>query len=152
MRKHEPVRTDPGKQPDPATGAQALPNARRRADQTRRLAFALALVLVLVGVVWETLVAPIRPGAWSLSLKMLPLALGLPSLLRGTLRAYQGWSMGVLIYVAEGVTRVFTDRGASAMAAAVELGLSLLLFGTILVHVRRDRAMRSAAPAEPALR
>ena len=109
------------------------------ADFLRRVTLACFLSLVALGIAWETWLAPLRPGAWLLALKVLPLAIALPALARGEVRAFQWWSMLVLLYLAEGLVRAVSDQGASAALAAVETGLAGIAFVAIVLYVRRRR-------------
>lgn len=105
----------------------------------RRLVVACFVALIALGVAWETWLAPLRPGAWLLALKTVPLALALPGLLAQRLRVYQWWSMLILGYLAEGVVRASTDRGHAALLAGLEAGLAALAFIAILLYARRVR-------------
>jgi uncharacterized membrane protein len=98
-----------------------------------------------LGVVWELWLAPLRPGAWLLSLKVLPLLLALPALLRGHVRTYQWWSMIVMIYLMEGLVRGASDSGASVPLAWIEAILAAAAFGAILLYVR-NRRIESTEP------
>ena len=117
----------------------------------RRLVVGSFIALIVLGFAWETWLAPLRPGGWVLSLKVLPLALAVPSLMRGRLRAYQWWSMLVLVYLAEGLVRATSDRGPSVPLALVETWLATLAFIGILLYVREARraARSSASPPAP---
>lgn len=117
----------------------------------RRLVVASFIALIVLGLAWELWLAPLRPGAWALSLKVVPLAIAVPSLLRGRVRAYQWWSMLVLAYLAEGVVRATSDRGPSVPLAIVEIGLAALAFTGILLFVRETRraAHGTASPPGP---
>jgi len=105
----------------------------------RRIVVACFVALIVLGVAWETWLAPIRPGAWLLSLKVVPLLLALPGIAAGRVRVHQWWSMLILGYLAEGVVRAATDSGLSAQLAWVETALSALAFTAIVLHVRRTR-------------
>lgn len=117
----------------------------------RRLVVASFIALIVLGLAWELWLAPLRPGAWALSMKVLPLAIAVPSLLRGHVRAYQWWSMLVLVYLAEGLVRATSDRGPSVPLALVETWLATLAFIGILLYVREARraARSSASPPAP---
>jgi len=105
----------------------------------RQVVFFSVVALIVLGLSWELWLAPLRPGGSWLALKVLPLVLALPALRRGSLRAYQWWSMGILLYLCEGAVRAMSDRGPSAGFAVLELGLALLAFGGILGYVRAAR-------------
>ena len=100
------------------------------------IAFTSALLLCLLCVYWEIWGAPIRAGAWGLSLKALPLALCLWAMWRGSLYALQGVSMLVLLYMAEGVVRGMGDTGASQWYAWAEFVLAWACFFGCILHVR----------------
>lgn len=109
----------------------------------RLLATAGCILMVALGVAWEAWLAPIRPGAWILALKMLPLALGLPAIARGNRRAYQWWSMGILLYFAEAIVRATSDTGPSVPLAWMQTGLAVFTYCAILAHVRGTRPPRA---------
>jgi uncharacterized membrane protein len=114
------------------------------ADFLRRVVISCFVALVALGIAWETWLAPLRPGAWLLALKVLPLALALPAIARGTVRAYQWWSMLVLVYLAEGLVRASSDGGPSALLAGVEAGLAAIAYLAIVLFVRSVRTRRAA--------
>lgn len=116
----------------------------------RRLVVGSFIALIVLGLAWETWLAPLRPGGWTLALKVLPLALAVPSLMRGRLRAYQWWSMLVLVYLAEGLVRAASDRGPSVPLALLETGLAALAFIGILLYVREARRAARASASPPA--
>ncbi len=107
---------------------------------TRLVIVAMAVLLIVNGVAWEAVLAPVRPGAWRLALKVLPLAIALPALWRARVRTYQWWSMAVLAYVGEGVVRASSDQGIGATLAGVETVLGTVMFVALLAHVRLARA------------
>lgn len=117
----------------------------------RRLVVGSFIALIVLGLAWELWLAPLRPGGWALSLKVVPLALALPSLVRDRVRAYQWWSMLILAYLAEGLVRATSDRGPSVPLAIVEIGLAALAFTGILLYVREAHrlAREGASPAAP---
>jgi uncharacterized membrane protein len=111
----------------------------------RRATAALTVALIILGIAWETVLAPLRPGAWLLAFKVIPLVLALPALLRGHVRDYQLWSMLMLLYLCEGVVRGMSDAGLSATLGWIEALLAGGAFGTIIAYVRAARAIRSEA-------
>ena len=115
-----------------------------RVAATRALAVGSVLALVVLGLAWELWLAP--TGRGTLALKVLPLLLPLPGLLRLRLRTYRAVSLFVWLYVAEGAVRAASDPGAGRWLGGVELALGLLLFAACAVHVRtRLRSPRPAA-------
>lgn len=95
--------------------------------------------LIVLGLAWELWLAPLRPGAWLLALKVIPLALALPALITGHIRTFQWWSMIVMLYLTEGLVRGASDTGASVPLAWVEAALAGIAFFAILAYVKAAR-------------
>lgn len=109
------------------------------------------IALTLLCVLWETVLAPIRPGGSLLFLKALPLLLPLRGILRGNLYTYQWASMLVLLYFMEGVVRATSDPGPSAYYAWVEVALSTIFFWCAVLYVKpAKRAFKQAKKAADA--
>ncbi len=101
---------------------------------TRALAVGSVLGLIALGLAWELWLAP--TGNRTLALKVLPLLLPLPGLLRNRLYTYRWVSLMVWLYFTEGVVRATSDRGLGATLAGVEVLLCLLLFAACAAQVR----------------
>ena len=106
-----------------------------------RLAATISLILLIaLCLLWELWLAPLRPGGSFLALKALPLALPLSGIARGRRYTYQWSSMLVLAYLAEGVTRAWSDAGLSRQLALVEVGLGAIFFAAAISYARLTRA------------
>jgi uncharacterized membrane protein len=103
-------------------------------QRTRALAVGTVLALVAVGLAWELWLAPTGARTWAL--KVLPLAAALPGLLRYRMRTHRWLALLVWLYVAEGLVRAVTERGAALPLAAAQVVLGLLLFAACSLHVR----------------
>lgn len=110
----------------------AVPTSAVR--RSRALALASTVALIALGIAWELWLAP--TGRGTLVLKVLPLVVALPGLLRMRLYTYRWLSLAVWLYVAEGAVRATTERGAVATFAGAEISLALLLFAACCMHVR----------------
>ena len=111
---------------------------------TRGLAVGSVLALIALGLAWELWLAP--TGSGTLALKVLPLLLPLPGLLRNRMYTYRWVSLLVWLYFTEGVVRATSDRGPGVPLAWLEVLLCLLLFGACAAHVRwRLRAAKERA-------
>jgi uncharacterized membrane protein len=106
----------------------------------RAVALAALLGLLAVCLAWELWLAPLRPGGSFLALKALPLVFPLMGILQGNRRTYQWSSMFVLAYLAEGVVRAWTERGAAQTLALVEIALSVAFFTAVVAYARLTRA------------
>jgi uncharacterized membrane protein len=98
------------------------------------------LALILLCLTWELWLAPLRPGGSWLALKALPLALPLGGVLKGKRYTYQWSSLLILLYLAEGATRVWSERGTSQLLAFTEFFLSLVFFAAAVSYARATRA------------
>ncbi|MGQ9724562.1 MAG: DUF2069 domain-containing protein [Tepidimonas sp.] len=130
------------------------PVARAASTQvrlTRALAVAFVLGLIVLGLAWELWLAPLRPGGSWWALKVLPLTLPLPGLLRHRMYTYRWLSLLVWLYFTEGVVRATSESGLSAGLAWGQVGLCVGLFAACALHVRlRLRAARATASDAPA--
>ena len=118
----------------------ALPGAR-----TRVVAIASVVALVLLGLAWELWLAPTGNG--TLAIKVVPLLLPLPGLLRNRLYTFRWLTLMVWLYFIEGVVRATGDRGVSALLAGIEVALCLVLFIACALHVRGALSERRKATA-----
>ena len=101
---------------------------------TRNVAVACVAALIALGLAWELWLAP--TGRGTLALKVLPLMLPLPGLLRNRMYTYRWLSLLVWLYFAEGAVRATSERGTGALLATIEIVLCLMLFAACAAHVR----------------
>ncbi|OZI30110.1 hypothetical protein CAL29_18760 [Bordetella genomosp. 10] len=102
----------------------------------RAVATISLVALLVLCVLWETVLSPLRPGGSWMFLKALPLALPLRGIVRGDLYTYQWASMLSLLYVMEGTVRFMSDISpVSAALAGLELALSLVFFISAIMYV-----------------
>lgn len=105
----------------------------------RQVAAYALIALIVLCLAWELWLAPLRPGGSLVALKALPLALPLRGIVQGRRYTYQWSSMLILGYLAEGVTRAWSDSGASQNLAILEIVLSLTFFGAAVAYARWTR-------------
>lgn len=105
-------------------------------DFTRWLAVGSLVGLIVLGLLWELLLAPLRPGGSWLVLKVLPLCVPLAGLLKRRLYTYRWVSLLVWLYFTEGVVRAWSDPPPSQALALIEVALCLSLFTACALHVR----------------
>lgn len=110
-------------------------------DSVRRQRLAIALIgaLVLLLVLWETVLAPVRAGGSWLAFKALPLALLWPGISRGQTRARQIASLLLPFYFAEAIARAVTEPGRHAVVAGAAALLSVAAFIALLLSFRSAR-------------
>jgi uncharacterized membrane protein len=103
-------------------------------------ALACLTALIFLGLAWELVLAPLKPGGSWLVLKVLPLLAPLFGLLRARRYTFQWSTLLIWLYAAEGATRAYTDSGLAAALALVELALALGYFAAAVAYLRASRA------------
>lgn len=103
------------------------------------------LALIVLCVLWEGWLAPLRPGGSWLVLKALPLLGAVFGILRGRRYTHQWLSMLALLYLTEGVVRAGDGGGVGALAW-LEAGLALVLFLSTMFYARQSAPSRTARP------
>ena len=110
---------------------------RARLAHTANYAASASLIgLILLCVVWEMWLAPLRPGGSWLVLKALPLLAPLFGILHGRRYTHQWASLLSLAYFMEGAVRAMTESGTPQLLALSEIVLSLLFFAATLTYAR----------------
>lgn len=101
----------------------------------------LLIALIVLCVLWEGWLAPLRPGGSWMTLKALPLLAAVFGILKGRRYTYQWFSMLILLYFMEGVMRAF-DPQPIATFAIIEAVLSSALFVCALLYSRMTAPSR----------
>ena len=114
---------------------------------TRIAAVGSLLGLIVLGLLWELWLAPIRPGGSLLVLKVLPLCIPLAGLLKNRMFTYRWVSLFVWLYFIEGVVRAWGDKAPSNYLAMIEVVLCVILFTACALHVRQRLLAAKAAQA-----
>lgn len=96
----------------------------------------LGLLIVWL-VLWETVVAPLKPGGSWLALKAVPLLIPLGGVIKRDIYTLQWSSMVILLYFTEGVVRAWSDTLAvSRLMAWGEIVLVVVYFACALLYLR----------------
>jgi len=103
---------------------------------TRWVAVGSLLALILLGLLWELWLAPLREGGSWWAIKVLPLCWPLAGLLKNRMYTYRWVSLMIWLYFIEGVVRAWGDQGMSAGLALIETILCVVLFTACAFHVR----------------
>ena len=109
------------------------------AARWHRAAVAAVFALTLTELLWETLLAPLRPGGSWLALKALPLALLCVALTRGSQQARKAASLVLPIYFGEALLRAVSGSGRHSLVAAMAAALALAAFVALLRSFRCAR-------------
>ena len=107
-----------------------------------RLAVAATLALLLLELLWELVLAPLGGHPSWLALKALPLAVLLPGLAQGVLRARQWLALLLPFYAAEALTRAFAEHGRHALVAGAACATATVAFVALLAWFRRAAVRR----------
>ena len=105
-------------------------------SRTRLLAVLSLTGLIVLGLVWELWLAPLRPGGTLLALKVVPLCIPLAGLLKNRMYTYRWVSLFIWLYFTEGVVRAWSDAAPSCYFAFAEVVLCVVLFIACALHVR----------------
>ena len=111
-------------------------NKENQIDIIRWTAAVSLFSLIVLGVAWEMVLAPVRPGGSLLALKVLPLILPLAGVLKNRMYTYRWLSLLVWLYFTEGAVRAWSDKPPSNYLAMVEVFLCLVLFTACSLHVK----------------
>lgn len=95
------------------------------------------IALIALCVAWELWLSPQRPGGSWLVLKVLPLMPAVFGILRGRRYTHKWITLLIIAYFVEGAVRAYTDKGVSAQLAGIEIVLSVILFASAVLYVRR---------------
>ena len=129
------------------TPPAATPSAAVQA--TRAVAVCSLLALIALGLAWELWLAPLRPGGSWLVIKVLPLLLPLPGLLKNRMYTYRWVALFVWLYFVEGVVRASGDRPPGNHLALLQIAVCLVLFAACTLHVRLRQRSAQRAAASP---
>ena len=133
---NNPLR-DPLPDPSPQdSGHQVQPEPPATIQLTQRVATTSLIGLIVLSVLWELWLAPIRPGGSWLCLKALPLCIPLTGLLKNRLYTYRWLSLWIWFYFIEGVVRLWGDAYPSRLYAGLEVVICMVLFSSCAMHVR----------------
>src|SRR5450830_1106958 len=131
---------------DPALSGETAHSSDPSVRLTRWLAVGSLVGLIALGLAWELVLAPLRPGGSSLALKVLPLCIPLIGLLKNRMYTYRWVSLLVWVYFTEGAVRAYSDKAPGNYLAMIEVALCLTLFVACALHVR----LRLKAPRKEA--
>ena len=141
--------TRPPTAADPQANVPHAPSAT--VVWTRGVAVASLLGLIVLGLLWELWLAPLRPGGSWLVLKVLPLCIPLAGLLKHRMYTYRWLSLLVWLYFTEGVVRAWSDTSPGNWLAGLQVLLCLMLFVSCAAHVRLRLAAAKAQATNAAI-
>jgi uncharacterized membrane protein len=109
----------------------------------KKLPLILLLALILLCLLWELWLAPLR-GVGTVSilvLKIIPLTLAVQGFVKDRLYTYKWMSLAVWLYFTEGTVRGWSDKGLSSQLAWSEALLCTVLFAVIVIRIRQLRKL-----------
>lgn len=106
-------------------------------QQRLHLISSISLVLLIVlCILWELVLAPLRPGGSWMVIKVLPLFAPLTGTLKKNVYTLQWASMFILLYFTEGVVRAWSEHGMSQLLAGLEILFSTTFFMCAIFFLR----------------
>jgi len=106
-------------------------------QQRLHLISSISLVLLIVlCILWELVLAPLRPGGSWMVIKVLPSFAPLSGTLKKNVYTLQWASMFILLYFTEGVVRAWSDHGLSQILAGLEVIFSTTFFICAIFFLR----------------
>jgi uncharacterized membrane protein len=100
------------------------------------------IALVALCLAWELWLAPLRAGGSWLVIKVFPLLIALPGIVRGKAYTHRAMTLLIIAYFVEGVVRAWSDKGLSAQLALVEVALALTIFASAILFVREKQKIK----------
>lgn len=136
--------------PRPPIGSSKHLDHLGHSNQANRATWPLMLFslggLIVLCVLWEAWLAPLRPGSFLLSLKALPLLLPLRGAIRRRVYTIQWSSMLIWLYFIEGVVRGFRNPDPmTSWLAWLEVALVVLFFISAILFLRPYKQEAKAA-------
>jgi uncharacterized membrane protein len=113
-----------------------------------RVALAAWLALILLSLLWELWLAPLREGGVWWAVKTVPLLIALPGLARARPYTMQWALLLSLAYLLDGLVRIL-DPQPGATLAAIEVALALAFFVGALLFLRPLKLAARAAHRHP---
>ena len=106
-------------------------------QQRLHLISSISLVLLIVlCILWELVLAPLRPGGSWMVIKVLPLFAPLTGTLKKNVYTLQWASMFILLYFTEGVVSAWSEQGMSQLLAGLEILFSTTFFMCAIFFLR----------------
>lgn len=137
-----------------ATPRALRPTSVDAAASAHRLGLACLIALMTLCVLWEWLLAPIRPGGSWLILKAVPLIWPTWIIWRRPLQrryVYQLSTLLIWFYFTEGIVRAWSDlNGLSQFFAGLEAAICCVFFMAAVRYVRHSRALPTAPSSRAA--
>lgn len=104
------------------------------------------IALAALSLLWESVLAPLRPGSAWLALKALPLVLLVPAVAQGRRKPRQMLALLLPFYAAEALVRALSEPGRHAVVAAAACMLATATFAALLLWFRAEQR---GIPARP---
>jgi len=113
-----------------------------------RIALGAWIALILLSLLWELWLAPLREGGVWWAVKTVPLLIALPGLARARPYTMQWALLLSLAYLLDGLVRIL-DPQPGALLAAIEVALALAFFIGALLYLRPLKLAARAARDHP---
>jgi uncharacterized membrane protein len=128
-----------------------IPPASRITSRQRigwRVALGAWIALIVLSLLWELWLAPLREGGVWWAVKTVPLLIALPGLARARPYTMQWALLLSLAYLLDGLVRIL-DPQPGATLAGIEVALALMFFVGALLYLRPLKLAARAARGQP---
>lgn len=116
-----------------------------RAQSLHLTSSASLICLIVLGVLWETVLSPVKPGSYLWACKVLPLVFPLRGVLQKNIYTMQWASMLILLYFMEGIVRAMGDaESLSKGLALLEILLCVSFFFSSILYIRPYKQLAKA--------
>ena len=106
------------------------------------IASASLIALIVMLILWEILLAPLRPGGSWMVIKVIPLLFPLRGILKRQIYTMQWSSMLILLYFTEGIVRAGSDKlPLSGILAELEIFLSVVFFFSTILYLKPHKTV-----------
>lgn len=103
------------------------------------------IALIALGILWETILSPVKPGSYVWAIKVIPLSFAVAGVVKRNIYTMQWASMLILLYFMEGIVRAMGDADTlSRLLAMLEIILCMMFFFASILFVKPYKQIAKA--------
>tara|TARA_A100001011_G_C14308405_1_gene844347 strand:- start:1335 stop:1709 length:375 start_codon:yes stop_codon:yes gene_type:complete len=108
-------------------------------------ALMIVICMIILGIAWEIWLNPIKEEGSLLWLKVTPLIVTLPGLVKGNVYTFQWISLLVWFYICEALVRVYTVQMIEIILSIIWLIMSIILFVIVWMAIKSFKKLKSSS-------
>ena len=105
----------------------------------------IVICMIILGIAWEIWLNPIKEEGSLLWLKVTPLIVTLPGLVKGNVYTFQWISLLVWFYICEALVRVYTFQMIEIILSIIWLIMSIILFVIVWMAIKSFKKLKSSS-------